>query len=264
MCTPWFCGVVPVVAGAGGEPAAPAGEVDAQRDRDERDRQPAGRRGSAAADERRQPGGPARADVPRGDQRGEAEDVPGARSTWWPRPGRGRARPPPATGGSRTWARAAPPCRRATPSASCARPSVPVDQDAAERGQHEEHQEDVQDPGPGQHELQPVQRHAAARRRSPAASSGSSAGRSGRSAGWPASRTPRWRTASRRGSARTATRPPRSAACRPRAGPRTPRRPRSRCTGRRCSCAPAWMIELALLTRVSSTPWFRMLQASLA
>jgi hypothetical protein len=36
---------------------------------------------------------------------------------------------------------------------------VPVDDHAAERGQHEEHQEDVQDAGPGQHEFQAVQGH---------------------------------------------------------------------------------------------------------
>ena len=34
--------------------------------------------------------------------------------------------------------------------------------------------------------------------------------------------------------------------------------------GAKMLVCPAWMIELALLTRVSSTPWFRMLQASLA
>ena len=53
-------GVVPVIAGAGGEPAAPAGQVDRQRDQHERHRQPR-HLPQRAADEAGQPGRPASA-----------------------------------------------------------------------------------------------------------------------------------------------------------------------------------------------------------
>ena len=141
--------------------------------------------------------------------------------------------------------------------------NVPVDEDAAERGQDEEHQEDVEDPGPREHELQAVQRHQqsgdAAEQRGP-----------GHPAGDPAHQQDGQRAEHRAGE------PPAE-----RVQPEQPLAHRDEqladlrlhhvlparrvpLQGAKMFVCPAWMRELALLTRFHSTPWCRMLHASLA
>ena len=149
--------VVPVVAGAGHQPVGPGRGVDDQRDHDERERQPQGV-AQRAADERRQARGPAGADVPRDAEAAEPDDVPGRDPLGPHRQAQhdaahhlplAQAEPGPGV----------PAVPAGDPLGQLGPGLVPVDDHAAERGQHEEHQEDVQDAGPGQHELQAVQGH---------------------------------------------------------------------------------------------------------
>ena len=126
-----------------------------------------------------------------------------------------------------------------------------------ERGQHPEHDEDVQDRGAGQHQLQAVQRHQQPGDAAQQGRAGHPAHDPGQQQDRQRARPARPRTATRTGSARTATPRPRSSPCPAADAPPAPPASRPGCAV--LPCTSSW---LAFLTWLISTPCCRIAHAS--
>ncbi len=159
-------GAVAVVAVGRGEPAGPGRDVDGGRD--QRRTRPAATWRRCAARPASRAGNPAARRAPRSQARTrapKASDVPDAVPLAGDRGAQAQARGRPAASGSPAAGRAGPARPSRAGSSGVGRGGqpgpgpVPVDDQQAEGGQHPEHDEDVEDRGPAQHELQAVQRH---------------------------------------------------------------------------------------------------------